>query len=182
MDASGYHIYVTNYSTVAVYAKDGTQVYPRVEDTNGNYFTTDANGNVIDTLGRTVVKQSKIGSQTFYDVLNSQGTTSRITVTTKQIPVHTSFFQPGVSEDDEIITVVDKFSLPNGEAYGCGYDEKVIVDPSTGAYQPGYGLLLGASMGGGYTYQNFVDSFGIVNRWVRERSRQLLAEMAARSS
>jgi RHS repeat-associated protein len=165
VDSSGYHMYVTSYSTVVVYAKDGTQVYPRVEDANGNYFTTDANGNVIDTLGRTVVQQSTIGNQTFYDVLNSQGTTSRITVTTKQIPVRTLFLQSGVSEDQETITVLDKVSLPNGEAYTFGYDAEVIVDPSTGAFQPGYGLLTGVSPGGGYTYKNFVDPFGIVNRW-----------------
>jgi RHS repeat-associated protein len=165
VDSSGYHMYVTNYSTVIIYARDGTQVYPRVEDANGNYFTTDANGNVIDTLGRTVVQQSTSGNQTFYDVLNSQGTTSRITVTTKQILVRTLFLQPGVSEDQESITVLDRVSLPDGEAYSFGYDAGVITDPSTGAFQPGYGLLTGVSPGGGYTYKNFVDPFGIVNRW-----------------
>jgi len=165
VDSSGYHMYVTSYSTVVIYAKDGTQVYPRVEDANGNYFTTDANGNVVDTLGRTVVQQSTIGNQSFYDVLNSQGTTSRITVTTKQIPVHTLFQQPGVSEDQETLTVLDKVSLPSGESYTFGYDEAVISDPSTGAFQPGYGLLTGVSPGGAYGYKNFIDPFGIVNRW-----------------
>ena len=55
-DASGYHIYVTNYTQVsAIYAPDGTQVYPSVKDTNGNFFSIDGNGNVIDPVGRTPV-------------------------------------------------------------------------------------------------------------------------------
>src|SRR5581483_4584225 len=90
-DASGYHMYVSGYHSAVVYAKDGTQVFPAMQDTNGNYFSTDANGNVIDTLGRTVVTTSSSGNQTFYDVLNSQGKTSRITVTTKSIQVATFF-------------------------------------------------------------------------------------------
>jgi hypothetical protein len=28
-----------------------SRVYPSVKDTNGNYYSTDANGNTIDTLG-----------------------------------------------------------------------------------------------------------------------------------
>jgi RHS repeat-associated protein len=156
VDSSGYHMYVTNYSTVVVYAKDGTQVYPRVEDTNGNYFSTDTSGNVIDTLGRTVVRKIVNGSQTFYDVLNSQGTTSRITVTTKQIPVHTLFLQSQVAEDQETITVLDQILLPSGDSYSFTYDQST-TDPN-GSFTPGYGLVAG-------NYKNFVDPFGIVNRW-----------------
>lgn len=156
VDSSGYHMYVTNYSTVVVYAKDGTQVYPRVEDANGNYFSTDTSGNVIDTLGRTVVRKIVNGSQTFYDVLNSQGTTSRITVTTKQIPVHTLFLQSQVAEDQETITVLDQILLPSGDSYSFTYDQS-STDPN-GSFTPGYGLVAG-------NYKNFVDPFGIVNRW-----------------
>jgi len=53
-DSSGYHIYVTNSTQAVVYAPNGTQVYPAVKDTNGNYLSLDPNGNVIDTLGRRV--------------------------------------------------------------------------------------------------------------------------------
>jgi RHS repeat-associated protein len=164
LDSSGFHMFVTDYTNVTIYAKDGTQVYPTVKDTNGNFFSTDANGNVIDTLGRSLVRKSVSGSTTFYDVLNSQGTTSRITVTTRQIPVRTLFSQPGVSEDTETITVVDNISLPSGDSYGpFGYDAEVIVDPSNGAFHPGYGLLGGVTDGG--PYQTVVDSFGVANRW-----------------
>ena len=43
-DSTGLYMSVTNYTNVVVYAADGTQLYPTVEDTNGNYFSTDSNG------------------------------------------------------------------------------------------------------------------------------------------
>ena len=66
-DSSGFHMYVTAFTAAStVVGKDGTQVYPSVKDANGNFFTADVNGNVIDTLNRTLVTKSVIGSTTFY--------------------------------------------------------------------------------------------------------------------
>lgn len=50
-DSSGYHMYLTNYTSAKVYAPDGSQVFPQVQDANGNYFSYDGNGNVIGTRG-----------------------------------------------------------------------------------------------------------------------------------
>jgi len=53
-----------------------------VEDTNGNFSSSDVNGNTVDTLNRTVVTESTGGGwQVYFDVLNSQGSTSRYTLT-----------------------------------------------------------------------------------------------------
>jgi hypothetical protein len=41
-DSSGFHMYVVNYGSATVFAKDGTQVYPSMKDSNGNYFSTGA--------------------------------------------------------------------------------------------------------------------------------------------
>jgi len=90
---------VTNYTTVsAIYAPDGTQVYPSVKDTNGNYFSTDPNGNVIDTLGRTPITKTTNGNTITYAALNSQGQTSNYVVTTTSISVSTAFNQAGVTD------------------------------------------------------------------------------------
>jgi hypothetical protein len=167
-DSSGYHMYVTNWANAAVYAKDGTQVFPVAQDTNGNHFSTDDNGNMMDTLGRTVVKKTVNGSQTFYDVLNSQGATSRITVTTKSILVSTFFRhdQSGITDDQENMTVLDSVTLPTGDKYSFNYDAAV---PSNPGVIPGYGMLqsvaLNNSTVGTYSYTNFIDAFGVVNRW-----------------
>jgi RHS repeat-associated protein len=172
-DSSGYHMYVTGYQNAVVYAKDGTQVFPAVLDTNGNHFSVDANGNVIDTLGRTVVTATTNGNQTFYDVLNSQGTTSRITIATKSVLVSTFFAhdQSGITDDRENITVVDSLTLPTGDKYAFIYDEAVVNPPGSppGAFIPGYGMLqsiaLNGSTVGSYGYASFIDAFGVVNRW-----------------
>lgn len=37
-DSSGYTMSVTNFSSATVFAPDGTQVFPSVMDTNGNFF------------------------------------------------------------------------------------------------------------------------------------------------
>jgi hypothetical protein len=173
VDASGYHIFVSNYTNAVVYAKDGTQVFPTLEDTNGNYFSADANGNVIDTLGRTVVTKSSSGNQIYYDILNSQGTTSRITVTTRTIQLCTEFMiqMPGVTDDrNDSLTVVDSISLPSKDKYYFAYDEPVIQSGGGCTVDHGYGLLRGVGVNGlapdgMYTYENFVDAFGVVNRW-----------------
>lgn len=170
LDSSGYHLYVTDYQTATIFAKDGTQVFPAVQDTNGNHFSTDASGNVVDTLGRTVAKKTVSGNQVFYDVLNSQGTTSRYTITTTSIPVHTGFSgsQAGITDDQENITVVSTLELPDGGIYTFTYDLPETLTST--AYIPGYGLLQSIShsaIGGvaSYSYINFIDGFGVVNRW-----------------
>src|ERR1700680_1174224 len=88
-DSSGFHMWVTSYTSAVVYAPNGSQVYPSEKDSNGNYFGVDASGNLTDTVARTPVKLRTLncGSSICYDVQNSQttGTVSTYTVTTATI-------------------------------------------------------------------------------------------------
>lgn len=165
-DSSGYHMYVTNYTTPTVFTPNGNQVSPTSKDTNGNFFTVDANGNIVDTLNRTPVTKTVVGSQTHYDVLNSQGTTSRFTVTTATINVNTSFAQSGVTEYSGTLTVVQSLALPDGSSYSFDYDD--------GAAPGKYGLLETVTLNTGgqvqYTYTTFSDAYGNANRWVNTRT------------
>jgi hypothetical protein len=112
-DSSGFHMYVTNFNTATVFAKDGTQVFPQVKDTNGNFITVDVNSNTVDTLNRTPVTKTVNGNDTTYNVLNSQGTTSSFTVTATTVNVNTAFGQSGVSEYSGSFTVIQKITLPD---------------------------------------------------------------------
>jgi RHS repeat-associated protein len=170
-DASGYQMSVTNYSTISgVFAPDGTQVYPAVKDTNGNFFSTDANGNVIDTLGRkpvTVTTNCNSNpNQICYDVLNSQGTSSRYTITTQSISVKSSFGQSGFTEYTGSITVVQSILLPDSTTYQFSYD--------SGTTAGHYGTLTGITLPTGgpisYGYTTYLDSQGSKYRWVSSRS------------
>src|SRR6266849_713180 len=171
-DSSGFHMYVTNYTDAAVFAPDGTQVYPSFKDTNGNYFSADASGNVIDTLGRTPIKVTTNcnanSSQTCYNILNSQGGTSRVTVTTQTISANTAFGQPGVTECSTscTMTVIQSIALPYGTSYQFGYD--------SGTTSGHYGLLASVTLPTGgqvtYGYTTFQDSNGNRNRWLSSHS------------
>jgi hypothetical protein len=161
-DSSGFHMYVTNFQTATVFGKDGAQVYPSAKDTNGNFFSTDANGNLIDTLNRTPVKKTVSGSNIFYDVLNSQGGTSRFTVSTVTVNANTAFGQSGVTEYSGAFTAIQSITLPDGTSYSFAYD--------TGLY----GLLANMTLRTGgvvhYGYTNFTDAYGNINRWLTSRT------------
>jgi len=167
-DSSGFHMWVTNTTQAVVYAPDGTQVYPTAKDSNGNYFSTDSNSNVIDTLGRTPVKVSTTNcasNQVCYDILNSQGGTSRVTVTTASVPVSTAFAQSGVTEYTGNITVVQSIQLPDSNSYSFSYD--------TGTAAGNYGLLTGLTLPTGgqvtYAFTTYLDASSNNNRWVSTR-------------
>jgi YD repeat-containing protein len=165
-DSSGFHMYVTAFTSATVVKKDGTQVYPSVKDTNGNFFTVDVNGNVIDTLNRTLVTKSVVGPTTFYDVLNSQGATSRFSSTTTTVNVNTAFGQSGVAEYSGSFGAVQSISLPDGTSYSFGYDSGTT---------PGfYGQLSSMTLRTGglvqYQHTNFSDSNGNINRWLTSRT------------
>jgi len=166
MDSSGFHMYVTNYTSATIFAKDGTQVYPSYKDTNGNFFTSDGNGNVIDTLNRTPVTKTVNGSSTYYDVLNSQGSTSRYTVTTATVNVNTNFGQSGVTEYSGPFTAIQTISLPDGTSYSFTYD--------SGTTSGFYGELASMTLRSGgqiqYSYTNFSDSYSNINRWLSSRT------------
>ncbi|MBI1747143.1 MAG: RHS repeat protein, partial [Acidobacteria bacterium] len=148
---------------------NGTQVYPTIKDTNGNYFSKDANGNPVDTLGRTALVSTVNGNTTTYDIPNSQGGTSRFTATTSTISVNTNFGQTGVTECSTncTITVITRLDLP---VTGMSY----IFDYDSGTTPGNFGLLKTVTLPTGgtvnYTHTTFADAYGSKNRWVYTRT------------
>lgn len=160
-DGSGYHLYVTATSTT-VYDRNGGQVYPKVEDKNGNYFSKDANGNLIDTRGQTPVLVTTNGSTTYYDVLGFGGVRNRYTVVSGPISVNTGFNQSAVKDWTGTLTAIQSISLPGNQgAYQFSYDAygeiSSVVLPSGGTV--------------GYGWSNYVDSYQNANRWLTSRTR-----------
>jgi hypothetical protein len=165
-DSSGFHMYITNFTTATVFAKDGTQVFPQVEDTNGNFMTVDGNGNTVDTLNRTPVTKTVNGNVTTYNVLNSEGSTSSFTVTATTVNVNTSFSLTGVTEYSGSFTAIQSIGLPDGTSYSFGYD--------SGTTSGFYGLITNMTLRTGgqvqYGYTNFSDAYGNINRWLSSRT------------
>jgi hypothetical protein len=165
-DSSGFHMYVTNFTTATVFAKDGTQVFPQVKDTNGNFITADSNGNTVDTLNRTPVTKSVNGNVTTYSVLNSAGMTSSFTVTATTVNANTAFGQSGVIEYSGSFTAIQSIGLPDGTSYSFGYD--------SGTTSGFYGLVTSMTLRTGgqiqYGYTNFADAYGNINRWLSTRT------------
>ncbi len=155
-DSTGLLMVVTNYTDAAVYGPDGTQLYPIVKDPNGNFFSQDANGNGIDTLGRTPVVKTVNGNTTTYAVLKSDGSRANYTVTTGTINVTTSFGVSGVTEFSGTLTVIQSITLPDTTQYSFGYDSYGELNSVT--------LPTGGTVS--YGYNNFKDALGGTNRWV----------------
>jgi RHS repeat-associated protein len=157
-DGRGYHIAVANYNEATVYAPDGTQVYPRVEDTNGNYFTApNSNGDVTDTRGEMPITTSTSGSTVTYSVLVSSPTPIQIVVTTESIPVYTQFGVSGVTDFNGNITVISNIAFPDGSTYQFNYD--------SGTTAGHYGTLTSMTMpaGGVISFESnklFSDAYG----------------------
>lgn len=156
-DGSGYYIYVTNYLSAVVYDRNGGQVYPKVEDANGNYFSKDTNGNLVDTQGNTPVLVTTSGSTTYYDVLGVNGVRNRYAVVTAPIPVTTAFNQSAVAEWSGTLTAIQSISLPGNQgSYQFSYDPYGEVSSVT---LPTGGIV-------SYGWSNYVDSYQNSNRWL----------------
>jgi len=155
-NGSGYHMYVTNFTAASVYAPDGTRVYGPAgidqEDPNGNYTSGQFSSccswysPATDALGRNIVTTTASGNNIYFDVLNSQGTTSRYTVTTEGINTNAgspNFPYPGT------LTVFQSIQLPDGTNYSFQYDSATSAGPP---YH--YGILTSMTMptGGTITY------------------------------
>jgi RHS repeat-associated protein len=171
-DSSGYSLSVTNSVINDIASPDGTNVLLGGNDRNGNYFggsinTTagnSASGNIVDTLGRTpLVKTNNCGTNLIcYDLLNSQGGTMRVKVTTQSIPVHTAFSQQSVTEFSGNITVIQNIQLPDGSSYQFGYDSGT----TSGHYGELKSLTLPTSATVNFGYSVFLDALGKKNHWV----------------
>ena len=171
-DASGYFMTVTNGGTVSsVRAPGGAQVYPAFEDTNGNQYSKDSNGNVIDTLGRkpVVITNNCNGNsnQICYDILNSQGGTSRVTLTTMTISVHTAFNRPFTTEYSSTTQkVIQSVQLPDLSSYQFGYDSGT----TSGHYGEITSITLPTGGQTSYSYTVNQDANSDMNHWVSQRT------------
>jgi len=162
-DASGYHMYVTSFTSAAVYAPDGTLVVGGTEynlDSNGNYESAngDAYGSwlTIDDLGRSLVTATNSGNVYTYHVLNETGGTSTYIITIAPMNVCTNFVGSGSPTHDYCggSSAVQSIQLPDGTSYSFTYD--------SGTGSGHYGQMLSMTLPTGatihYTYSNFADS------------------------
>lgn len=161
LDSSGYYLVVSQYTNMTIYGPNGNEVYPQVQDSNGNYFSSDPNGNLIDTQGNTPVLVSTSGNQTYYDVLGTGGTRNRYTATWGTIPFSTNFGQNGVQETSGSFSALTQLQLPDGSSYTFSYDS--------------YGELTSVTLPTAGTetfgYTTFSDVYGNTNRWISSRTR-----------
>src|SRR5258708_16585035 len=155
-DNSGYYFVVSGQGTnnVYVYAPDGTQVSPVLQDTNGNFFGVTSNyTNVVDTLGRTPVTTTTSGNQVFLDYLNPQGGTSRITMTQVAINLATQFGNGG--DYTGTLQAIQSVALPDGTSYQFQYDMYGQITSMT--------LPTGGQVTYGYTNTTAPNQ---INRWL----------------
>src|SRR5207245_6969562 len=124
-----------------------------VKDPNGNYFSQDGSGNIVDTLGRTVVTYVANGTgcttSYCYNILTPGGTTSQVKVTTTTVNYNTNFGQPGVTEAQGSFTAIQSITIPTSPtstSYTFTYD--------SGTTAGHYGELTSVSLpaGGQVTY------------------------------
>jgi RHS repeat-associated protein len=165
-DASGYVLTITN-GVPQITAPDGT--VPGLRDTNGNLYSV-SGGNVVDNLGRTPVTTTTncggLSNKICYNILNSQGGTMTVTVTTESIAVHTAFNQQYSTEYNGNITVIQSIALPDGTTYQFGYDSGT----TSGHYGEITSIALPTLGTINYSYSVFLDALSKKNRWVTQRT------------
>jgi RHS repeat-associated protein len=167
-DSSGYFMSVTNYTSATVYAPDGTEVYPTVMDTNGNYFSKDSNGNIIDTIQRTPITVTMNGNTITYAILNAQGTRTNVIVTTTPVSANTTFGESGVTECQTscTVTAIRSIAFDDGTSYQFTYDSGT----STGHFAELTGMTLRTGAAITYGYTTFVDDLGNSSRWLSSKA------------
>jgi RHS repeat-associated protein len=165
-DGSGYTISVENFTDATIYDNSGNRVYPTPMDTNGNSFSRDANGNLVDTVGRTPVVKTVSGNTIYYDVLTIGGTRARYTVITTPISVKTAFGQSAVGEFTGTLTAVQRIILPDGTSYSFSYD----AGTASGHYGEMTAMTLPTGATVNFSYINFQDSYQNKNQWLQNYS------------
>jgi hypothetical protein len=169
-----------------------------VEDTNGNLWQ--GNSYLIsqnsqsapiglgvpptDTLGRQPLTITVPGTNppyytppSSYNILNSQNQRVSLPVTWALIHVQTNFQAPGITEANFDIEVIQKIALPDGSAYQFKYDcdsttSSACSSPTgqTAYYGLPTSVTFPTSGVMNFTYSNFTDANGNINRWVTGRS------------
>ena len=167
-DSSGYYMVVTNFEDAVVYAPDGTEVYPVVKDSNGNFYSSITNvqrynnngyyypvsyHDPVDSLGRPLETTTVNGNSIYLDVLNSQGSTSRYTATIGLVQVYCPL---NCLLHNSSFPAITSLALPDGTAYSFTYD--------SGTYGTGYLTSMTLPTGDTVNY-----TFGIIatgGRWL----------------
>jgi YD repeat-containing protein len=140
-DGSGYVLTISNYSTAKITDTQGTSYYPTTSgstpgtvqavDSNGNYWTTDSNGNLVDDRGQTPVLTTTSRSTIYYDVLSVGGGRQRYTVTLEAVPYNTAFQQTAVTDVSGSFNAIKEIDLPDGSSYAFSYDSYGELDSMT---------------------------------------------------
>lgn len=166
-DSTGYFLNASG-GTGTLYYPDGTTFVPaqlnpvggtaNATDANGNFTTYDGQDVILnDTVGRTILHAINIDNPVPYNITNSQNTGASDTALWANVNAATSFGVSGVTEFSGTVYVIQTITLPDGtHTYQFGYDS--------------YGELSSMTLPTGgqvtFTYTNFTDGYGNVNRWV----------------
>ena len=163
---------VSDYTNPVVYDLNGTAYYPTVEqqyttpgpnpagtnttDKNGNQWSVDSQGNLIDTSGTApVLKTSPDSSTTYYDVLGVNGARERYTIYSVLIDFNTAFKQSAVKDANGSTYVIQSITLPDGSAYKFTYDSGT----SAGHYGEMTSMTLPSGGVINFNYSKFLDSY-----------------------
>jgi len=158
-DASGYHMFVTGYNAVAVYAPDGTNVTWGT-DTNGNELGSQTYG---DTIGRGLAAENVNASTVnYYSGEMYNGSDPSYNGDWTDINVYTNFHQSGVSEYSGNFATLTDLHQPDSTAYHFTYD--------SGTSPGHYGLITSMTLPTGgtvnFTWSLFTDANGHSYNWL----------------
>jgi YD repeat-containing protein len=171
-DGTGYYMNADPVAGYKIQDRNGNQVYPVVEDANGNYYTV-SGSTWTDTLGRPVLTKSVSGGTTTYTYKDTSGTSRNVVVATTSISPNTDFSLSGVTEfTSGSMTVVSSITIPDVNTSGSNLTYQFAYD-TLSTYK--YGDLTQVTLPTGgvvqYGYTVFADAYGGKNRWISSRTR-----------
>jgi RHS repeat-associated protein len=124
-DGSGYHMWVTNYTTATVFAPDGSQVNPILKDTNGNFVSSTVNGaetDWTDSAGHIILKIVVGASSILYEVAAPDGSYQTTTLNLTSYNIKTNFGCFGITENTTTAKLPSSLVYPNGQQYTFTYE------------------------------------------------------------
>lgn len=157
-DDSGYHMWVTSYTTSTIFGPDGTQVYPSSKDTNGNFTSSSVGLNETDwtdSAGHLILKIISGASTIQYKVSAPDGTYQTTTLNLTSYNLKSNFGCSGITEANTTAKLPSSLVYPNGQQYTFTYEST----PGNSGYITG--RIQKATLPNGgyvqYTYGSFND-------------------------